>query len=93
MIMSLFKRLKHKKHDRILKLVEKAHLFKRYIYLLIGVLIYAIAYNLFFFKNNIVYGGASGISIITQKLIDPSVMILILKVLFLVLILLLLGKK
>lgn len=91
--MSLFKRLKHKKHDRILKLVEKAHLFKRYIYLLIGVLIYAIAYNLFFFKNNIVYGGASGISIITQKLIDPSTMILILNVLFLVLSFFLLGKK
>ncbi len=91
--MSLFKRLKHKKHDRILKLVEKAHLFKRYIYLLIGVLIYAIAYNLFFFKNNIVYGGASGISIITQKLIDPSTMILILNIFFLVLSFFLLGKR
>lgn len=91
--MSLFKRLKHKKHDKISRLVEKAHLFKRYIYLLIGVLIYAIAYNLFFFKNNIVYGGASGISIITQKLIDPSIMILILNVLFLILSFLLLGKK
>lgn len=91
--MRIFKRLKNKNSDKVLKLVEKAHLFKRYIFLLIGVLIYAVSYNLFFFKNNIVYGGASGISIITQKLIDPSIMILILNVLFLVLSFFLLGKK
>ena len=61
--------------------------------LIIAVLIYAVAYNLFFFKNNIVYGGASGISIITQKLIDPSIMILIINVFFLVLSYFMLGKK
>ncbi len=91
--MRLFKRLNGKNSDKILKLVEKAHLFKRYIFLLIGTIIYAIAYNLFFFKNNIVYGGASGISIITQNLIEPSVMILILNVFFLILSFFLLGKK
>jgi len=91
--MRLFRKLKEKKSDKILKLVEKAHLFKRYIFLLIGTAIYAIAYNLFFFKNNIVYGGASGISIITQNLIEPSVMILILNVFFLLLSFFLLGKK
>lgn len=91
--MRLFRKLREKKSDKILKLVEKAHLFKRYIFLLIGTAIYAIAYNLFFFKNNIVYGGASGISIITQNLIDPSVMILILNVFFLLLSFFFLGKK
>lgn len=91
--MRLFRRLRRKKSDKILKIVEKAHLFKRYIFLLIGTFIYALTYNLFFFKNNIVYGGASGISIITQKLVDPSIMILILNILFLLISLILLGKK
>lgn len=91
--MRLFRRLRRKKSDKILKIVEKAHLFKRYVFLLIGTFIYALAYNLFFFKNNIVYGGASGISIITQKIIDPSAMIFILNVLFLIMSLIFLGKK
>lgn len=91
--MKLFKRLKEKRKQNILQLVEKTHLLKRYVLLVIAVGIYAVAYNLFFFKNNIVYGGASGISIITQSLIEPSVMILILNVFFLTLSFFLLGKK
>lgn len=91
--MRVFKIFKNKKSDNILKIVQKAHLFKRCVFLLIGVLIYAIAYNLFFFKNNIVYGGASGISIITQSIIEPSTMILILNVFFLILSFFLLGKE
>ncbi len=91
--MKLFKRLKEKRKQNILQLVEKTHLLKRYVLLVIAVVIYAVAYNLFFFKNNIVYGGASGISIITQSLIDPSIMILILNVFFLTLSFFLLGKK
>lgn len=91
--MKLFKRLKEKRKQNILQLVEKTHLLKRYVLLVIAVAIYAVAYNLFFFKNNIVYGGASGISIITQSLIEPSIMILILNVFFLTLSFFLLGKK
>lgn len=91
--MRLFRKLRKKKADEILKAVEKTHLFKRYLFLLIGTIIYAASYNLFFFTNNIVFGGASGISIITQKFIDPSTMILILNVFFLVLSYFLLGKK
>ena len=70
--MRVFRLFRRKKSDKILKIVEKAHLFKRYIFLLIGVLMYALAYNLFFFKNNIVYGGASGISIITKSIIPQG---------------------
>ncbi len=92
-MMGLLKRFKEKRKNEVLQLVEKAHLLKRYLYLVIAVIIYAIAYNLFFFKNNIVYGGASGISIITRDLIEPSIMILILNVFFLILSYFLLGKK
>lgn len=91
--MKLFKRIRSKRKQNVLQIVEKAHLLKRYFLLIVAVGIYAVAYNLFFFKNNIVYGGASGISIITQNLIDPSIMILVLNVFFLALSFFLLGKK
>ena len=91
--MKLFKKIKEKRKENVLQLVEKTHLLKRYFLLVIAVGIYAVAYNLFFYKNNIVYGGASGISIITQNLIEPSVMIFILNVFFFVLSFFLLGKK
>lgn len=91
--MKLFKKIKEKRKENVLQLVEKTHLLKRYFLLVIAVGIYAVAYNLFFYKNNIVYGGASGISIITQNFIEPSIMIFILNVFFLVLSFFLLGKK
>lgn len=91
--MRLFRRFREKKTNNILQIVEKAHLLRRYIFLLIGVLIYAVSYNLFFFENNIVYGGASGISIITRSLIDPAIMIFILNIFFMFLSYFLLGKK
>lgn len=91
--MRLFENIRKKHSDNVLQLVEKAHLLRRYLYLVVAVLIYAVAYNLFFSKNNIVYGGVSGISIITKNVIDPSLMILMLNVVFLTLSLFLLGKR
>lgn len=91
--MNLFRRFKEKRTNNILQIVEKAHLLRRYIFLVIGVLIYAISYNLFFYENNIVYGGASGISIITRNLIDPAIMIFILNIFFMFLSYIFLGKK
>ncbi len=91
--MRLIKKFRSKRELKILKSAKNASIIKRYLFLIIGTLIYATSYNLFFFKNNIVYGGASGISIITQKIIDPSVMILILNVFFISLSLLFLGKE
>lgn len=91
--MKIFSRFRKKKHENILQIVEKTHLFKRYFLLIVAVFIYAVSYNLFFYKNNIVYGGASGISIITRDIIDPSIMILILNLFFLLLSFVLLGKK
>ena len=91
--MNLFRKLWEKRKKNVLQLVQKAHLFKRYIFLFIGTLVYALAYNLFFFKNNIVYGGASGISIIAQNLIDPSLTILVLNIFLLILSFFLLGKR
>ena len=50
--MKIFNKLNHKKSENILQFVENAHLFKRYLFLIVGIIIYAAAYNLFFFKNN-----------------------------------------
>ena len=91
--MRLIKRFRSKKELKILKSAKNASIIKRYLFLIIGTLIYATAYNLFFFKNNIVYGGASGISIMTKKFIDPSIMILFLNIFFILLSLLFLGKE
>ena len=91
--MKIFNIFKKNKKEKVLQFVEKSHLLRRYLYLVIGVLIYALAYNVFFFNNNIVYGGVSGISIITKKIIDPSVMIMILNAFMLLLSLIFLGKK
>lgn len=91
--MKIFNIFKKNKKEKVLQFVEKSHLLRRYIYLIIGVLIYALAYNVFFFNNNIVYGGVSGISIITKKIIDPSVMIMVLNAFMLLLSLIFLGKK
>lgn len=91
--MKLFKRLKLFPQESILKKVEKAHLFRRYFLLVIAVLLHAVAYNLFFYNNNIVYGGVSGISIITKSLFEPSIVIMLLNIILLIMSLFLLGKK
>ena len=91
--MKIINKLKGKDQYNILKIVNKSHLFRRYIFLILGTLTYASAYNLFFYRNNLVFGGASGIAIITQKIIDPSIMIFILNVFLLLLSLIFLGKK
>ena len=91
--MKILRNIRLAREQKILRAVEHAHLIKRYIFLIIGVLIYAISYNLFFLKNNLVFGGVSGISIITQDFINPSIMILILSILLLIISYFTLGKK
>lgn len=91
--MRLFEKIKIKKAELLARKVEGAHLFKRYFFLIIGVTLYAISYNLFFYKNNIVYGGASGISIILKNVLDPYIALFILNLFFLTLSFFLLGRK
>lgn len=68
---------------------------KRYVQLIFGVTILALAFNLFILPNNFVYGGVSGVAIITQKLfgLEPSSMIFILSILLLIVSYFLLGKE
>ena len=67
------------KIDSIIKTIYRKDRIRRYFSLMIGLLLISLAFNLFLLPNNIVFGGVSGISIITKKLFgwDPSIVIYI----------------
>lgn len=77
----------------ILKIVEKKNLLRRYVELIFGLFLTALAYNVFFLRQNLVYGGSGGIAILFQKYLDPSITILIIQLIALVLAFIFLGKK
>lgn len=81
--------------ENFFKEIEKKFRVKRYIELIIGILLIAISFNLFFLPNDIVFGGVSGISIIINRFfgIDPSLIISILSILLLVISYFALGKE
>lgn len=90
--MGLFRRFNT---DDILKDVNSKHLFKRITGLVIGILLIAISFNLFFLPSDLVFGGVSGISIITKELfgINPTIVISITSGILLLLSFPLLGKR
>lgn len=89
----LFKR-KHRLDENIIKEIYKKGRLKRWAEFLLGVLIVAIAYNLFLLPVKVVYG-VGGLGIIFNSLfkIDPSLVILVSSVILLFLSLILLGKE
>ena len=89
----LFKR-KHRIDENIIKEIYKKGRLKRWAEFLLGVLIVAIAYNLFLLPAKVVYG-VGGLGIIFNSLfkIDPSLVILVSSVILLFLSLILLGKE
>lgn len=89
----LFKR-KHRSDENIIKKIYKKGRLKRWAGFLLGVLIVAIAYNLFLLPAKVVYG-VGGLGIIFNSLfkIDPSLVILVSSVILLFLSLILLGKE
>lgn len=72
--------------DSIIKEIYSKNEIKRYVMLFVGLLMLSIAFNLFLLPNNIVFGGVSGLSIITKKFFnwDPSIFILISSIILLV---------
>lgn len=86
---------KKEPQENIIKNIKKKHLLRRYLQLLIGLLIASIAFNLFLLPNNIVFGGVSGISIIIKQIfgLDPSIFIMISSALLLVVSYIFLGKE
>ena len=73
----LFRKLRQKRVNKIVEEVYKKNKFKRYLMLLIGCLIVAFAFNLFFLRYNIVCFGVSGISIVLSEFgVNPSMFIM-----------------
>ena len=76
--MRLFKKFREKRIDKIIDAVNKKNLWKRYIMLLVGCLIVAFSFNLFFLRYNIVCFGVSGVSIVLSEFgVNPSMFIMI----------------
>ena len=76
--MILFKKFREKRIDKIIDAVNKRNLWKRYVMLLVGCLIVAFSFNLFFLRYNIVCFGVSGVSIVLSKFgVNPSMFIMI----------------
>ncbi len=86
---------KNDKKDYILNKVETKYRVRRYIELVIGVTLIALAFNIFLLPNNIVFGGVSGLSIIVKEFapIDPSHFIMIASLILLVVSYFVLGKE
>lgn len=81
---------KIKKTHKISKL--KAFI-KRYTYFVFAVFIMAASYNLFILPHDLVFGGISGIAVITKNIIDPSVLILVSNLILVILSFIILGKE
>lgn len=81
--------------ENVLKKIYAKFKTKRYIQLLLGIILLALAFNIFILPNNFVYGGVSGVAIITQRLFgfDPSAVIFVLSVALLVISYFTLGKE
>ncbi|MCI8568109.1 MAG: YitT family protein [Bacilli bacterium] len=86
---------KYKSNESIVKNIYKKFRIKRYISLILGLLLISIAFNLFLLPNNIVFGGVSGLSIITKKVLgwQPSTFILASSLLLLLISYAVLGKE
>lgn len=72
--------------DQIKIEIDHKNLLKRYLSLIIGCLLLALSFNIFFLPRDIVYGGVTGVSIVTNKLfgVDPSLFVLISSLLLLI---------
>jgi len=85
---------KKKNEENIVKEIYKKDIFKRSLSFILGVLIVALAFNIFMLPNNIVYG-VSGLAVICKKLFgfDVSLVILIGSLILLGMSFVLMGKE
>lgn len=91
--MSIFENFRKKKIDNIVDIVKKKNIGKRYIELILGCLIVAFAFNLFFLKYDIVCFGISGIAIVLSEFgVNPSLFIMICNIFLLIIAFFVLGS-
>lgn len=73
--------------------IENKALIRRYLMLIVGLFIYALAYNTFLVPNNLVVGGSGGIALILKDYVDTAVVIMGVSIIALLLSYIFLGKK
>ena len=79
--------------DNVLHIVENKDLLKRYVMLIVGLLIYSVAYNAFFVNNNLIFGGSSSVATILKDYVAPPITIMFISIVALLLSFIFLGKK
>lgn len=85
---------RRKKVENIVENVNKRNAPKRYLMLVLGCFILALAFNVFFLRYNIVCFGVSGISIVLSKFgVNPSTFILLANIFLMVISYIVLGKE
>lgn len=89
----LFKKRKRQNIEETLKKESKKELINRYLWLIAGCFIAAFAFNIFFLQYDLVCIGITGLSIVLQKYMEPSKLILIINIGLLILSYFLLGKE
>ena len=83
--MIVFRKFREKRIERIIDAVNKRNVFKRYAMLIIGCLIVAFSFNLFFLRYNIVCFGVGGVSIVLSEFgVNPSLFIMVANLILLV---------
>lgn len=71
--------------NKLLKKIDSKDLIRRYIMLIISLLIYSITYNIFFVNTGLILGGSGGIAILLKGFFTPSITILALSIISLIL--------
>lgn len=92
--MGMFDYFRRKKIDTIVDTIKKKNIGKRYLMLILGCLIVAFSFNLFFLRYGIVCFGVSGISIVLNEFgVNPSLFILISNVVLMIIAFFVLGYE
>ena len=92
--MGMFDYFRRKKIDNIVDNIKRKNLGKRYLMLILGCLIVAFSFNLFFLRYDIVCFGVSGISIVLNEFgVNPSLFILIANIVLMIVAYFVLGYE
>lgn len=92
--MGMFDYFRRKKIDTIVDTIKKKNIGKRYLMLILGCLIVAFSFNLFFLRYGIVCFGVSGISIVLNEFgVNPSLFILISNIVLMIIAFFVLGYE
>jgi len=81
--------------ENILSIVNNKNRIKRFLFVILGVFIAAVSFNLFIYPNDIVFGGLTGVSVIITNFINltPSFIIFVLSFVLLLVGTIFLGKE